>query len=139
MTDQEYAQTAREIWVAAEGLPPHEARRILVDHGRAITTEMWMRPQDAQIYDRLPDVLPVFRGCSAGRERGWSWSLNREAAEHFAARAGDSAPMSRCSIVTGTVAKEQIVAVFSNDVWAEGEVVVPGDLVEVISIEEAES
>lgn len=133
MSDDEYAQTVREIWVATKGLRREEARSRLLGHGRKITQEMWMRHEDAVRFRRLGEEFVVYRGCAAGTEEGWSWTLDRDVAEHFAAQVeGD--PM----ILTGSVLKDDVIAVFSGEAWAEAEVVVPGDRVRIGSIDRAD-
>ena len=84
MWDDEYARAVRELWVACNGLPPDEARRRLLQHGRNITTSMWMRDDDAATYESLPDTVTVYRGCQDPSTEAWSWTLDRATAEHFA-------------------------------------------------------
>jgi hypothetical protein len=57
MRDAEYAATVREIWTATNGLPPHEAERRLLKHGRVIDREMWMTSEDRIAFGQLPEQL----------------------------------------------------------------------------------
>jgi hypothetical protein len=43
-----------------------------------------MNPADRDFYDRIPESVPVFRGCTRRRARGLSWMMDRERAEFFA-------------------------------------------------------
>lgn len=142
LPDAEYATTVRQLWVNIDGLPPDEADRRLRKHGRHISREMWMTKKGKRIYDRLPDTVTIYRGCVDGRERSWSWTLCSNHAEHFAR--GLSHDDSQKRLVTGTVRKDDIFALFGADSeegetsggnWEEGEVVVPYELVAVMHIE----
>lgn len=133
MSDAEYAATVREIWTATDGLPPADARRRLLDHGRSISRAMWMTPEDQEAYRRLPEMVTVYRGCVAGREDGWCWTLSRDAAEHFAHWPHEIE--ARRLLLTGSVPKDRIIALFTGN-WDEAEVIVPGESVSITSIEE---
>ena len=128
MSDAEYATTVREIWTATNGLSPHEAERRLLKHGRVITRDMWMTPEDRTAFGRLPEQITVYRGGRQGCESGWSWSLTRETAEHFAFGLCDEDDEAPRVIVCGAVTKNEIVALFTGN-WEEQEVVVPGQRV----------
>jgi hypothetical protein len=41
-------------------------------------------PSDQQVPRHLPSLIPIWRGCSRRRVKGFSWSLNRSVAEGFA-------------------------------------------------------
>lgn len=125
MTDSEYAATVRQIWVQTDGLPPMDAERRLVHHGRKITRDMWMTEGDRRTFELLPAIVTVYRGCETGRERGWSWSLTHRDAERFA----------KDILLVGTVPKTDIFALFSA-VWEEEEVIVPGGQVTITSVEQ---
>lgn len=127
MTDREYASTVHEIWVATNGLEPLDARRRLIDHGRTITRAMWMSEKANRKYECLPDVVAIYRGTTPGRERNWSWTLTEADALHFATEPGNL-------VVHATVSKQDIIALFLDGNWEEDEVVVPGELVNIVSI-----
>lgn len=139
MSDQEYANTVREIWVATKGLSPEEAKRRLLDHSRTISTRMWMRDDDAETYRGLPDVVTIYRGCEKGNERGWSWTLDRKRAKHFAAKPFHNGCPGPTVAISGTVPKDQIIALFSGMWWFESEVIVPGESVTIIAIDDFSS
>jgi hypothetical protein len=71
-----------------------------------------MTPEDQTAYAALPDVLTVYRGCSAQFLLGASWTLNKELAMKFPTlnRYGVKDPV----LVTATVKKENVLA-FNND------------------------
>jgi len=132
MSDGEYATTVRAIWTATNGLPPDEADRRLLKHGRAISRDMWMTTEDAVAYSGLPEQVTVHRGGNQGCETGWSWSLTLETAEHFAFGLTDGEGQRRV-VVSGTVSKQDVIALFTGN-WEEQEIIVPGHLVTVVSI-----
>jgi hypothetical protein len=41
-------------------------------------------PNNRAFFEALPLLVTVWRGCEAGRERGISWTTNREIASQFA-------------------------------------------------------
>lgn len=132
MSNSEYAATVREIWTATNGLPPDEAVRRLLKHGRTISRDMWMTTEDAVAYGALPEQVTVYRGGLQGCETGWSWSLTLDTAEHFAFGLTDGDGQRRV-VISGTVSKHDVSALFTGN-WEEQEVIVPGHLVSVVSI-----
>jgi hypothetical protein len=69
-------------------------------------------PNERAFYDSLPDVVPVWRGCERGHERGMSWTTDRSVAERFAIgkRCVNHAP----TLVRAEIPKEHILGVFCN-------------------------
>ena len=63
-------------------------------------------------YDSLPDVVPVWRGCERGRERGLSWTTDPAVASGFATgrRCFNKEP----TILTAEIPKPHIFAVFTD-------------------------
>jgi len=59
----------------ADALRPARAKVDLLDV---------LEPAERDFYAALPAVVPVWRGCEAGRERGISWTTNRAVATQFA-------------------------------------------------------
>jgi hypothetical protein len=43
-----------------------------------------LEPDARVFFDALPPLVPVWRGCEGGRERGISWTTERRVAEQFA-------------------------------------------------------
>jgi hypothetical protein len=43
-----------------------------------------LEPAERAYYIALPELVPVWRGCERGRERGISWTTDRAVAEKFA-------------------------------------------------------
>lgn len=136
MSDAEYAATVREIWTATNGLSPQDAERRLLQHGRAITREMWMTTEDRSTFVQLPEQITLYRGGRQGCESGWSWSLDRETAEHFAFGLTPDDDRGGRVVVRGTAAKRDIIALFTGN-WDEREVIVPGTLVAVLAVSPA--
>jgi len=78
----------------------------------------------------LPDEVTVYRGFDReGGAEGFSWTLDRERAGWFARRFPGDAP----SVATGTVARNDIIAVFFGR--EEAEVVALPEDVTVIAVE----
>ncbi|MDO5535140.1 MAG: hypothetical protein Q4F65_10875, partial [Propionibacteriaceae bacterium] len=51
-----------------------------------------MTGRERKRLDRLPERVTVYRGSTAGGERGWSWTLDRDIAEDFAQRHTEDDP-----------------------------------------------
>jgi hypothetical protein len=70
-------------------------------------------------YDSLPELVPVWRGCERGRERGLHWTADRAIAEGFARgkRCLNKAP----TLARAEIPKEHVFAVFVSR--AESEIV----------------
>jgi hypothetical protein len=58
----------------------HELRRVLGSVGPLLPM---MTPEEQVVYAALPNRLTIYRGCSARRLTGASWSLDREVARRF--------------------------------------------------------
>ena len=68
-------------------------------------------------YDSLPRLIPVWRGCEQGRERGLHWTTSRAIAEKFAS--GQRCVNPRPTLVTAQIPKRHIFAVFAKRNEAE--------------------
>jgi hypothetical protein len=71
-------------------------------------------------YDVLPPVVPVWRGCERGRERGLSWTTDRAVAEGFAI--GKRCANEHPTLVRADIPKRHVFAVFVDR--SESEIVV---------------
>lgn len=82
-----------------------------------------------ELFDSLPDELPVRRGYAGPHWRGLSWTLSRGVAKFFALRAWerscDAGTPLRPAIVCGTVSKSDIVTIITA--FDEYEIVVSPD------------
>jgi hypothetical protein len=79
-----------------------------------------MNPADRDFYDRIPESVPVFRGCTRRRARGLSWTTDRERAEFFA-RGGRFGTQADPVIASAEIAKVDLF--FVSTARKEDEVV----------------
>jgi hypothetical protein len=63
-----------------------------------------------QFYDSLPDLVPVYRGCEHGRERGLHWTTDKAVAEQFAS--GRRCVNPRPTLAQAQIPKQHVFAVF---------------------------
>jgi hypothetical protein len=82
----------------------------LRDAVREVTLADHLDPTEHTFYDALPAVVPAWRGCERGRERGLHWTTDRAVAERFASgrRCVNQLP----TLVQAQIPKEHIFAVF---------------------------
>jgi hypothetical protein len=69
-----------------------------------------LSPAARSFYEALPDLVPIWRGCEGGRERGLHWTIRRALAEDFAR--GKRCRNRNPTIVSAEVPKQHILAVF---------------------------
>jgi hypothetical protein len=58
--------------------------RYLRDNHKVLSGSGELRGEDRAFFERLPDPVQVYRGCSWARVRGVSWTTHRTVAERFA-------------------------------------------------------
>jgi hypothetical protein len=63
-----------------------------------------------KFYEALPSLIQVWRGCERGRERGLSWTLDRDVAKRFAT--GQRCINGNPTLVKAQIPKEKVFAVF---------------------------
>jgi hypothetical protein len=75
-----------------------------------VTLTELLEPAERTFYMGLPDLVPVWRGCKRGRERGLSWTTDRAIAEGFAVgkRCTNRYPTLACA----EIPKQHIFGVF---------------------------
>jgi hypothetical protein len=78
-----------------------------------------LSPDARSFYEGLPALVPVWRGCERGRERGLSWTTDRIVAERFAT--GQRCINQKPTLVLAEIPKPHIFAVFVDR--SENEVV----------------
>lgn len=81
--------------------------RILHEHGSGA---QFLQGEARSFYEGLPDLVPIFRGCSRQRLRGLSWTTNLEIAEGFA-RGHRNIRVPDPIVATAKIPKEAIFAV----------------------------
>ena len=69
-------------------------------------------PDEQAFFDVLPASVPVWRGCQESRERGISWTTERQVAEQFAW--GKRCINSRPTLVYAEIPKQHVFAVFMS-------------------------
>jgi len=79
---------------------------------RKVTLADYLEPSARTFYDALPEIIPVWRGCEAGRERGLYWTTDRSVAEGFAE--GKRFSNERPTVVQAQIPKPHVFAVFVN-------------------------
>jgi hypothetical protein len=93
---------------------PWRANAIIADCLRAALREVtladYLGSTARTFYEALPAVVPVWRGCEKGRERGLHWTTERAIAERFATgqRCMNQVP----TIAQALIQKPHIFAVF---------------------------
>lgn len=100
MSDEEYWSLAASVYVGTENADElYVTWREVVQVARG-GREHFMLPDERVAFQRLPDVITVYRGCSGSEIRDLSWTLSRDVAEWFANRFGAGG-----YVLAGTVAK----------------------------------
>ncbi len=61
-------------------------------------------------FDSLPPIIPIYRGCTAGRERGLSWTTDIEVATGFAVGKRCMNPVP--TVVSAQIPKRHVFACF---------------------------
>lgn len=71
-------------WTLCDNLYTHAAffRKVL-HHAPRTHLDAMMAPEEREAFDRLPQILTVYRGCYGFNRNGLSWSLSRDVAEQF--------------------------------------------------------
>jgi hypothetical protein len=69
-------------------------------------------PEAREWWSNLPPLIPVYRGCQRGRERGIHWSTNRAVAEGFAR--GKRCVNPNPTLVQAVIPKGHIFGVFAD-------------------------
>jgi hypothetical protein len=81
---------------------------------RSAITKVGLRdllgPEERAFHEGLPDLIPIWRGCERGRERGLHWTVKREVAEGFAQ--GKRCVNANPILVSAMVPKPRIFGVF---------------------------
>jgi hypothetical protein len=61
----------------------HDIAQMLREACRDVELADCLGPKERAFYDDLPPIIPIWRGCENGRERGISWTTDRAIAERF--------------------------------------------------------
>jgi hypothetical protein len=69
-----------------------------------------LTPDARSFFEGLPALIPVWRGCEAGRERGISWTTDRKVARRFAI--GQRCVNKTPTLVSAKIPRQHIFGVF---------------------------
>ncbi len=104
-TDSEGTGTDKDIW-------------LLLFQGKWPNREKLMDSKELKYLEKLPDEIPIFRGCPSNKTSGISWTTEEAKALWFAERYNfkvKKPPFDKdCVVVSGVIAKSDILAVFLN-------------------------
>lgn len=112
LCEQDAARFLSYAWISTESPnnDPNLSKRNLLDLFRSINPQKLMDEEEYELFQSLDDVVTVYRGvtsCNAQNVKALSWTLNRETAEWFAHRYGESG-----TVYEAQVRKENIYAIF---------------------------
>ena len=118
-----------DIWINSESLYMHQdAIREALTNPPAAHIYM-MEPEEREMYDRVPEITTIYRGCWADNQESWSYTLNEQRATWFARRCPyDGQPL----LVTAQVKRTDIIAFFTRR--GEEEVVVDPDDIQITDV-----
>ena len=118
LPDEEYWPQIRDAWHLYKHPEMHHSYfNKLFFAGRPNREKYIMTPNAKELYDSLPDVVTVYRGCWEGCEDGLSYSLRKDVATYFAFR-GIGFPGGH-RIITAEVKKKDIIMVLDADLEQE--------------------
>jgi hypothetical protein len=108
MRHHDWLTVLGEAWPSCDNIRNHltELRTLLGSKGPLLPM---MTEEERAVYHNFPDRVTIYRGCSAGRLTGASWTLDEHVARKFPflARYRAADPV----LVTATVRKLNILAV----------------------------
>lgn len=107
MSDGCYWTVLSGVWTDSENIWQNFDEWVQFWSSKRQGQETVMDQAEWLAYQALPEVVTVYRGTERGRKLGMSWTLSRKRAEWFAKRF-----QRRPLVVTGTVAKRHVLAVF---------------------------
>jgi hypothetical protein len=108
--DDDYRALVRKTWTWSSGIWENRAgwRDIFVGKRRALVS--FTSDDDAEKLATLPDPLIIYRGCCGHNQLGFSWTLDRQRAERFAAFTQEWTKEDRRFLVSGKVRKARVLA-----------------------------
>ena len=126
-----YSRTVALVFVLWRSPTPADTIRVFLKWGNICDAPWWQRshfanslrcairevaladhlePPARAFYNALPAIIPVWRGCERGRERGLYWTTDRSVAEGFAE--GKRCSNKRPTLVQAQIPKAHVFAVF---------------------------
>lgn len=122
--DEDYWETLRMVYGTIEYPSGHSHTMRRLFASRRKKRELFMFPEERDLFHRLPETLTVYRGYSRYDGAGMSWTLDRRVADWFAHRRPD---WGQPRVITGVVRREDVLALLASG--GEAEVLVPDGLV----------
>lgn len=83
MTKTELGECIREVWIDSE------SPSVNVDFWSSLFLDIGdhvMSEEDREVFDSLPNEVTIYRGIQNPKDRGMSWTLDKEVAQFFASR-----------------------------------------------------
>lgn len=116
MTKEDFDKWLGDTWVSSEN--PNQDANVSISEfiewfSEADKTTM-MNDDELEYYNKLPDIVEVYRGVAVGRaeSEGLSWTCNFETAEWFANRFNTEEQLGY--IIKGKIKKENVFAYFNR-------------------------
>lgn len=82
---EEYRALVRQTWTWSHGIWENRAGWLDIFIGKRRDLGSFTSASDLKKLTQLPDPLVVYRGCCSHNQPGFSWTLDRQRAERFAA------------------------------------------------------
>ena len=136
LSDQEYWEMLGYVWTDSENICQHrsEALKMMISD-RDGRWQHLMDEEERHSFDKLPDVLTIYRGwCYEDAEHGMSWTLDESTANWFASRFAAGCHVDPF-VTTGRIEKSKVLAHFLGR--RENEIVVDPDDVDFLKVKEA--
>jgi len=82
--DKVYWSLVGRAWVACDNACQHFYTWALLLLSKRLHREFMMSKDERKTFDALPEKLTIYRGCNRYSKRGFSWTLDKAFAKHFA-------------------------------------------------------
>jgi len=83
LDDKAYWKIVGQAWVGCDNNTEDMMRWMSLLFSDRPCKECIMADYDKKVYDALPEVMTVYRGCNKYTKHGMSWTLDRAVAEKF--------------------------------------------------------
>jgi hypothetical protein len=112
LDEDEWLLLLGEIWTICDNITEYLDDLMESPFGRSkgLISEM-MNEKDQSIYDALPDIITIYRGCYKNNKWGFCWSLDPEIAVRFPLFLRYQQSGEKPILVTATVPKANIKAI----------------------------
>lgn len=114
MSQKDFWQLFGEVWVNSESLYANQQviEKLLKNYTPEIAKHYPMMDEtDQEAYNKLPEVVKIYRGCWKDNKQGYSWTTKEKVARWFAQRCPvDGNPL----LICGSAKKDNILAMFTG-------------------------